>query len=206
MKKKNIIISLIILILFILLIYFASKEFGYMGLIPTGNIDIFNIECNSDEDECDCNNNKPSTDVFSESGDLTVYDNDITWNNISPLRIFTNPAFEYKEIIAPGSSNTYQFVISNNNNYTINYSLTFIENNIKNINMVYKLKRNGKYIISNWVDYNELNIDNLTLDSSLHDTYSLEWLWKDSSNDTYIGSSIDSYYKLNINIKASMST
>lgn len=217
MKKRNIIFGTMLIILILILLYFAIKNFGYIGKIPTGNVDIFNIDC---DDNCNCKNTETDNETDSDSdsstdnssqtvfkedtGDLEVYDNDITWNSTSDLRIFSNPAFEFESIIAPGSTNTYQYVINNGNSFDISYNLKYIETNPYKINMQFKLKKNGKYIFGNdntWVKAEDIEKENITLKKNTHDTYSLEWKWLDSDNDTLV--SINSAkYKLKIKINA----
>lgn len=70
------------------------------------------------------------------------------------------------------------------------------------INLKYRLKRNGKYIIGNdhsWVDVEELKTSYSELSGNSTDVYSLDWKWfDDDANDTVIGENMTSEYKLNI--------
>ena len=70
------------------------------------------------------------------------------------------------------------------------------------VKYVDKLKKNGSYLVDHYVSYNELNIDNLLLNSNSKDTYLLEWKWVSSDNDTEIGFDITSNYKLSITVGA----
>ena len=153
-------------------------------------MDIFNINC-------DCKNGE---DVFSENV-FYVNDNYISWQENSTLRIFSNPAYEFKSIISPGSSNAYQFVINNNNKFNVKYMFSFTEDNDKQINMKYRLKRNGEYIVKNYTSYDNLHLEDLNIDAQNHDDYLLEWKWIDAKNDTDIGLSTATY-QLKITIKA----
>lgn len=192
-------IVLLIVIVLIIILHFFLNRFGKVKLIPTGNVDIFEIECNKG-DNCQ---DKPAFGEDKEH-DVEVSSENIIWNSTNDLRIFSNPAYEFDNIIAPGSSNTYNFNIKNNVDYEINYTLVFNEENAHNIPMVFRLKKNGKYILGNdkkWLDIHEFSANNNKLISDGSDKYSLEWKWLDSKEDAKIGM-IDAIYKLNITIKA----
>ena len=204
-RKNLIIIALIIIIL--LLLYFLIRHFGninHRGLgVPTGNVDIFEIGCS-----CNC----CDKDVFKENDinkskieDIIVYDKYKVWDN-KELRIFANPAYEYESKIAPGSYNSYTFVIRNNNDFDVTIDITFVEENPKDINLQYKLSNKGKYIIGNKNDYVSLNgsktINQIKLPAKSQLSYILDWKWVDSDNDTEIGFDITSNYKLSITVGA----
>ncbi len=205
--------NIIILIIIVILLFLLFKKVSYNGLNPTGNIDIFNIECNT-SNNCNCPGND---DNPSESSDdklnseenypmdnLDVADNSKIWNSENELRIFSNPAYDFESVIAPGSSNSYQFVVNNNNKFDILYSLNLIETNDYSINMKYKLKRNGEYIFGDndsWADAEDIKKEDLALGASSHDTYFLEWKWIDDDNDTESGFN-EANYKLKIEINA----
>lgn len=146
---------------------------------------------------------KPSgdDDVIEENG-LIVKDDDISWDGTTKAKIFSNSMYELNDIIAPESSNTYQFVVKNATDYRLKYEIKFKEKNHYHINMKYKLKKNDTYIIDHYVSYNELNISNIILNSRANDTYYLEWKWISSENDTEIGKNPDSKYELKIEVKA----
>lgn len=188
---------------------------------PTGNVDVFEIQC--DREACNVNPdidvpviNEPdnyntipvnggSDSIVDDNNELVVSDNNITWTSTNNLRIFSNPIYDMEQKIAPESTNTYQFVISNNTKYNVKYSINFLETNNFNINMKYRLKRENEYVAGNdntWVDYAELNLNDISLASLSNHTYYLDWKWESSDNDTLIGNSIDASYKLDIKIKA----
>lgn len=233
--RKNVII-LILIIIILLLLYFLVRKFGYIdnrdALIPTGNVDIFEIDCNcvdcqksiepieendinkhknnndqnSYGDETSQNESEESSDSFDEnnSGGITVFDNYKIWNN-KELRIFSNPAYEYESKIAPGSENSYTFVIRNNNNFDVVVDISFIEENEKNINMNYKLRSEGKYLFGNETNYDKFNnfkVEGVIIPAKSQIPYLLDWKWVDSSNDTEIGFDNNSVYKLSIQIGA----
>ena len=212
-KRKLVIIILIIIIL--LLLYFLIHKFGsiyHHGLgSPTGNIDIFDIGCNCNCCQNDKNDNKEK-EVFngndtnkSKIDGLIVFDDYKIWDN-KELRIFENPAYEYEKKIAPGSYNSYAFVIRNNNSFDVVVDINFLEDNPKNINLQFKLKNKGNYLIGNIDKYASLNgnkkITNIKLPAKSQLAYILDWKWIDSNNDTEIGFDITSKYKLSIIIGA----
>ncbi|MCL2860471.1 MAG: hypothetical protein FWF46_08015 [Oscillospiraceae bacterium] len=79
--------------------------------------------------------------------------------------------------------------------------MTFIEDNEYNVNMKYKLKQNDSYVagdFNTWVNASELNIQNLVLQENEQKTYTLEWKWIESTNDTEIGILESAIYQLSI--------
>lgn len=212
--KKNVVIILLIIIIIILL-YLLIRNFGHIvhrGLkVPTGNVDIFEIDCGCDK----CKNTE---DVFKEDDksdtdknkledspkDIVVFDDYKIWDN-KKLRIFSNPAYEYESIIAPGSENSYAFVIRNNNNFDVTVDISFEETNDKNVNMQYKLRNNGNYLIgtnNNYIPIKDKKLTGIKLPAHSFKSYILDWKWIDSENDTQIGFDITSDYKLSIMVGA----
>jgi len=113
--------------------------------------------------------------------------------------------YEMENKIAPESTNIYQFILKNNNDYNVKYSIDFTEENIHKINMKYRLVKNNEYIIgneNNWVTYEKLNVKNFFIKAKGTDKYNLEWKWFSSDNDTKIGESINEKYELKIKIEA----
>lgn len=226
MKDRKIILIIICLIIFVILLYFLIRHFGLINAkIPTGNVNIFDInfieqgkdnttnESNSLEDlnNDDYKQNYSQNDgsqINETSDNLTVYDKNTVYTSSTPLEIFKNKSYYVKnDLIAPGSENSYQFVIRNNNDFAIEYSLRFEQDNPYNINMKYRLKQDGKYIVGddkNWVTASELLQKEMVLANYSYNVYTLDWKWFESDNetDTKIGSNIEANYSLNINIFA----
>jgi len=205
-KIINLLLGLVIIILLSVVVYLLfNKEEDVLK--PSGNVDIFDINCNYN---CDCDDEFEDTQpVFGESDVLenfNIVGNDgIVWSSTNDLNIFSNPMYEMKEKIAPESSNFYQFVVRNNTIYDINYSIEFSEVNDMYINMKYRLIKNEQYVVGNdreWVSYNELDLEKIYLKTKTSDTYYLEWKWFSSDNDTLIGESGNVDYSLKIDIKA----
>lgn len=211
-SKAYLYIIIIMLLIIIFLLFYMREYIGRIGyLTPTGNVDVFNINIDGNCKEEDCNQCN-GEHVFNENNDNSdnsdkteyiIKDKDGNWIYQNELNIFSNPAYEFRNIIAPESSNVYQFILYNSNNNEIKYYINMEETNPYNINMMYKLKKNGSYIAgdkSNWVDVDELNTTLSSLHSKDTDTYSLEWKWVSSSNDNDIGKSNDAQYALKIKI------
>ena len=110
--------------------------------------------------------------------------------------------YYFSDIVAPESSNTYQFVVKNSTEYKLKYNITFVEDNTYHINMKFKLKKNDTYLVDHYVSYNDLNISDILINSKSNDTYYLEWKWISSNNDTSIGKTPDAYYGLTIKVEA----
>lgn len=127
--------------------------------------------------------------------DITQIEN-LEWYSMNDLNIFSNPLYNGKEIIAPGSSNSYEFIIRNKSNNKVRYQFKFKEKSKYEINMKYRLKRNGEYLVGdekNWVKFSELNIGEIQIDANKEDDYILDWKWFDSENDSLIGELQDDY-------------
>ncbi len=214
-KKNNKIIDwivkiILIIIIIILLIHNCSLiRNRHLEQNPTGNVDIIEITCNK-EDVCkkdtkeqNDDNTKPVSgdDEEPETGFL-VKDKQITWDGIKQAKIFTNSMYEFSDVIAPESSNTYQFIVKNATEFNLKYKIDFVEDNQYNINMKFKLKKNNEYLIDHYVSASELNIADMLLNVKENDTYYLEWKWISSSNDTAIGKTPDAYYGLTIKVEA----
>ena len=193
---KNIIIFLLILIIILLLV----KQCKDKKLLPTDNVDIYEIDCDCDESYIESDKNFNIED-FDEN--LIIFDKDKVWNKKQQLHIFNNQKYKMEEMIAPGSTNSYLFVIKNIKDCVLSYYIDFEEDNDYGINMKYKLKVNGKYVVEQWSSYEELKTKTKLLKAQKEDEFILEWKWMhNDEKDTEIGSNIDSKYALNITIYA----
>lgn len=227
-KKSNIInyiIFLVLIVVIILLLLSNCTKKKPIEQKPNGKVDIFEINC--EKQECQVEPTEETKKIVptnkeekeenkieiddkqpeekANNGEVTVKDRNITWSNNSLLNIFTNSINSDSGIIAPEDSNTYEFIIKNNTIYNIKYGITFEEINSSNINIKYKLKKGNTYIAgdeSNWVNYNELIINNQTLNTKKSETYYLEWKWISGENDALIGNQLNSKYQLRIKMDA----
>ena len=202
--------------------------------IPTGHVDVFDIRigiicrnwngssCYDDEDDfiphvtpgrrkADNSEEKKingdtDTDVERE-GIVYVDDKNGRYTYQKTLKIFENAAFEYTNKIAPGVSNSYDFKVHNETENTIRYNIEFAEDSEYAINMRYRLKRAGNYIVGNdstWVSASELASAFKELAMDGVDSYTLDWEWPYESGrdalDTEIGEKMASEYSLEIKI------
>ena len=193
-KEKNVILIFLILIVLIiitfLLIQFLAK-IDNNEKIPTGNVDIFDI-----------------TFAYANSSDgqVIVEDAESIFSTNTPIRIFTHSSYYIaNDLIAPESQNSYQFVIRNNNDFKIKYNFDVQEENKYNINMKFRLKLNGVYVVGSndeYVTADELFQYDMILADNNYDVYTLDWKWFEGPNDTEIGTNINSKYKLSLDIAA----
>ncbi|MBQ9019122.1 MAG: hypothetical protein IJ097_02270 [Bacilli bacterium] len=227
-KKKKIIDLIIEIILIIIIILLLLHSCGLQRKadelknkkIPTGNVDIIEIKCDNSgkckkEPKNDDNavptiapvnptDDEKEEEKYDDLEGFAVLDDEkdeIHWDGSKNLKIFSNPAYEFQEKIAPESSNTYKFVVRNKSQYKLKYKITFIETNPYNINLKYKLKKNDSYVVDNYVSYNKIDITDQIFNAGEEDTYYLDWKWISSSNDTEIGK-IQANYKLKIKVEA----
>lgn len=208
-RNKIINISLIIIIILLLsiIVYLLFTKENEKKLKPSGNVDIFDINCNynCNCDEFEKENTQPVIGENELEENFDISDNNISWQSTNNLNIFSNPMYDMDNKIAPEASNFYQFVIRNNTTYDVNYNINFFEENISKINMKYRLLKNDEYIIgdeNNWVTYEKLNLKDINLTTKKSETYYLEWKWFSSENDTEIGKNENINYSLKIDIKA----
>ncbi len=209
-----------------------KEEDSSKRLTPTGNVDVIELLCDKkdtcDVDPKDDKDNKDSKDDNNNNGNgnsggnntipvngdgtsdepeedenkLIVKDDEAIWHGEVSARMFTNSMYVLDDVIAPESSNTYQFVVKNGTDYKLKYNITFVETNPYNINMKYKLKKGDTYLIDHYVSASELIVDESLINSKSNDTYYLEWKWVSSDNDTEIGKTADANYKLVIKVDA----
>ncbi len=146
-----------------------------------------------------------TVDNDTDDDSFKVYDEDktpVNWNGARDLNIFTRSIYNVDGIIAPESENTYEFIVKNSTAYNIKYDIKFNETNLYDINMKYKLKKNGVYIIDHYVSASELIVSDQLLSTDSKDTYHLEWKWISSSNDMSIGTNPNASYGLQIEVNA----
>ncbi len=230
-SRGGLLVAIIILLLLAIgvLLWLLLQPKPEPTKIPTGNVDIFDIRisclCKGEDGEgCDDDETgTPGEDGYkSYAGSIingrtntTVDDDGIVYvddangwyvyqNN---LHIFENAAFEYTNKIAPGVSNSYDFRVHNETKKAVNYSIVFEENSEYAINMRYRLKRGGAYIIGNddtWVSASELTSAMRYLSSNGIDNYTLDWEWPYEGGvdnaDTEAGEKMTSEYNLGIKI------
>ena len=224
------IVLLIILLLLTIafLVYLLLRPGSDASRTPTGNVDIFNININctcgpgkkgddddkKDDEDCDDPivsysgniNNRRNTTV-KDDGIVYVDDNNGWYEYQRNLKIFENVAFEYTSKIAPGVSNSYDFRVHNTTLQSIQYKVEFDEDSEYAINMLYRLRRNGSYLIGDadtWVRADDLVSAFQNLSGNGTDNYTLDWEWPyeggTDAADTEAGEKMASEYSLGIKI------
>lgn len=140
-------------------------------------------------------------ETSTNAGDLIVVsESDINWDLIEQLNIFK----DFKRI-SPGSNDVYKFKIANTTNHQIIYDIQIREINKHNVNMRYKMKNRGKYIVGDEetsLDGRNINVENIILAPNAEEEYELFWKWEDSPNDTQIGMLSNAEYVIRIKIGA----
>lgn len=221
MKEDNknawywVVIAVLVVVIIILL--FLSRC-GKRELTPTGNVDVFNIDINDCGDSSKCENKDKNKEESKypiwkddEEHELDkVYIDDIDGNYIyhANLRIFENPYYAYTNDegkIAPGVGNSYSFTVHNKSKMNIKYYVQMYKECDYDLDIKYRLKRNGKYVIgdeNNWVSAGLLKTDFAKLNSGKDDKYVLDWKWEyedgRDDKDTNIGENMTDAYKLNV--------
>lgn len=187
---------------------------SYLGdILNDGETIIIYISSGNKKDSSNTNSNEQSNKSNSNTdleNEFYVSDNKIVkWNDNTDLNIFTDSKkiSKVNGKIAPESTGIYVFNVNNKTKYNLKYNISFIESNEYSINMKYKLKKGNTYLVDQYVSYDQLNINDMILNSNKTDIYSLEWKWvgDNDNNDTTIGMSAkdgDINYSLKINIEA----
>lgn len=150
--------------------------------------------------------NNPGGNIVDNKDRFKIMQGTESWKDLKSLDIFNNYYFNDNSVIAPGVSGKYSFTVENYRETKMQYNLNFVEQNIYNINMVYKLKLNGSYIAGNereYVKYKELNKEGLLINANTNDILTIEWKWLDNKNDTQIGKTEGANYRMQITINAS---
>lgn len=206
-NKKIKALNLFFCILLIFLIYLLIHQFGLINdkknKVPTGNVDIIDIDGDNITNDINENPNN-NIDKNKLDNNFIVKDNYTIWSN-KRLRIFSNQAYEYFSKIAPGVSNSYDFVIKNNNDFPVLVDISMKEVNPYSINMEYKLRSENSFLAGSsfkYVSVKKLSQKNIYLKAHSSKLYSLDWKWIDSDNDTEIGEAFDANYKLLVYVGA----
>lgn len=160
------------------------------------------------ETPIDSGDNQESENIIEKEKTLEelIYVDDKSGNYVyqNNLNIFSNPAFNYKNKIAPGSHNTYNFQVHNSSNMTLNYNIDFSVESEYDINLKYRIRKNNEYIAgdeNNYVSIDDISIPLTLLNSDSTDNYSIDWKWfDDDENDNIIGENMKEEYKLMIHI------
>lgn len=177
-----------------------------------GNKDTDNKGTNDNSNK---DNDSPKDNSGKKDDEEPIIDNDARikfiegsteWNQLLELNIFKG---SFRHVvdgkIAPGVQDTYAYSVECYGKNAMRYGITFSEQNPYNINMLYRLKYNGNYIIGNestWVKASDLSKYGYVINPNTIDVFALEWKWADSENDTEIGRTDGANYKLIVNATA----
>lgn len=160
---------------------------------------------NKDDEENKDNDDNQDDEIIDNEARIKISEDGTDWNELKELRIFYNEFYEDEPKIAPGVSGEYKYTVENNWDKDVIYHMNFSEENPLNINMVYKLKDDGKYVFGDentWVSHDDLNKPDIVIESGETHIYTLEWKWEHSDNDTQIGETEGAKYKIFIKVYA----
>lgn len=102
------------------------------------------------------------------------------WKYIENLPIFENDYFD-REAILPGMRGEYRFILENCNDYALTYAIACTEENDFEIDIRYRLMRDGHYLAGE-EEYEEteaLHFEELTIEANSSAFFVLEWYWAD---------------------------
>ena len=213
--EKKIIVYLVILV--VVLVYISI--FFICDIISRGTINISDTTSieypnNSAQDDTDTRSNENLENSTNNNQDIRVYEDSSIkffedgkeWNSLKQLKIFDGShRHVVEDKIAPGVQDTYTYTVECYGRAPMIYTTHFVEYNQYQINMVFKLKRNGKYVAgddSTWVNAKQLDQYNVRIEGGTIDVYTLEWRWEDSSNDTEIGRTEGAKYSISLTSNA----
>lgn len=124
------------------------------------------------------------------------------WTQDEPITVFKNGYYR-DSVIFPGMEGEYSFRLENRNPDTLVYTLTFEDVNKYEIDMGYRLRRNGVCISGEgYVSAAELNPTEYTVDADQSDTFTLEWVWLHNDSTDTIAGMENATYTLNISFHA----
>ena len=83
-----------------------------------------------------------------------------SWDDMENIPVFMNEVFG-DTVIAPGQDGTYAFTFENRNDNALVFSFTFTEANDYGIDITYRLKRDGAYIVG--ADGNYVGVEPLSV-------------------------------------------
>lgn len=102
------------------------------------------------------------------------------WKHIENLPIFENDYFD-REAILPGMRGEYRFILENCNDYALTYAISCTEENDFDIDIRYRLMRDGNYLAGE-EEYEEIEafrFEELTIEANSSAFFVLEWYWAD---------------------------
>ncbi|HJA02283.1 MAG TPA: hypothetical protein H9797_02760 [Candidatus Gallimonas gallistercoris] len=102
------------------------------------------------------------------------------WTYIENLPIFENDYFD-REAILPGMRGEYRFILENCNNYALTYAIACTEENDFDIDIRYRLMRDGHHLAGEegYEETEALHFEELTIEANSSAFFVLEWYWAD---------------------------
>lgn len=159
----------------------------------------------------DIEGQEPKEDEESEipDGIITLWERNKKWEQLEELNVFKGLFYEkdYTNKIAPGFFGIYEFDLENTWDKPVTYILSFEEENPDKINMVYKVLREGKYVLGNDIEsvyIDGVKLEGITIPANTKRRYTLKWKWEDASYDTEIGEKDNTGYKLKLKLQATV--
>ena len=171
--------------------------------IVKNNINGSNVNNNRNNNN-DSKDNSSNDDIIDTGINFEVTENSKSWSQIENLGIFKNEFLKSNKIY-PGISGKYEFKVENKSDFYINYKINMEVLSNYNVNLKYKIIKNGEYLNTEYKYINEINIPNYDLANGSKDTYIIEWKWIDNdSADTLAGQNAELVkYSLKISITGS---
>lgn len=209
-KKENKIIKRAIIIIAILSTYVMVFLLGRITNVLT-------LGVKDEENPDDTIVTEPTKNpTYNSNGELSIPDGVITlwegnkkWEQLEELNIFKGIFYEkdYTNKIAPGFLGTYVFDLENTWDKPITYILSFEEENPDEVNMVYKVVKEDRYVLGNDTEsvyIDGVKLEKVTIPANSKIRYTLKWKWEDTSYDTEIGEKDNTEYKLKILLQATV--
>lgn len=220
-KKEKKILKQIVIVIAILSTYVMVFLLGRITNVLTLGV---KDEVNPDDDTVVTEPTKKPTYNFNDSegqeskededneipdGVIILWEGKEKWEQLEELNIFNGIFYEkdYTNKIAPGFSGTYEFDLENTSAKPITYILGFEEENPDEVNMVYKVIREDRYVLGNDIEsvyIDGVKLEEITIPANTKRRYTLKWKWEDTSYDTQIGEKNNTQYKLKVKIQATV--
>ena len=210
MFEKRIIVDLVIIaIVLIFISIFFIYDIVDRGTINSSQTSSITYPDGNDPDNIDYTNENGeivNPNVVEAEARLRIFEGTKEWSELKELDIFKKSAIHVAENkIAPGVEGVYTYTVENSGKLAMLYNMEFTEDNPYNVNMLYKLRLNGKYVAGNenkWVNISELKQTGLQINANTIDVFVIDWKWEDTDHDTEIGKTEGANYKIHIKADA----
>lgn len=123
-------------------------------------------------------------------GKLDIFDDEKAWGSETQVDLFRNSydgtvaSRDGEKVIAPGTSNYYDFALKNNGNIPLDYTISLEVETLGQpeaapaIPMEWRLLDGGGAAVSGWKEYgSEEKLKQSSLNARRQDSYSIEWRW-----------------------------